>query len=344
LVIGGGALLKVRQNKEQSYLQLFRDRRIPLPRFFDLKQWFSKKIGKKDDKSYFNQFFQSRYMNYPSVGHYIINPDDLLETSSVIYCSCGGTSSFPTSAKEQAKTAFDKAKFIYVRDQIVRERLLDCGVTNDIHTAPDLIVALSDFFDPKVESRKGNEILKRNRVDLKRRVLVFQSYPMNSSDTAKIVEQLKLYSQRREAEIVLMPIGYCHQDHTYLRHLNKLSSGAFKYIGVNSIFEMISVIAASSTFFGTSMHGNITAFSFNKPFLIGPTNRPKQAGFLNMANLDPALELKEWSQANDYLDLIESWGTEYFNLRLCEAKSQVYQVVTKLLNSLAQPSQDVQNN
>ncbi len=344
LVIGGGALLKVRQNKEQGYLQLFRKRKTPLPRFFDFKQWLFAKIGKKDDRSYFNQFFQSKYMNYPSVGPYIIDPDDLSKTASVVYCSCGGTSSFPTSAKEQAKTAFDKAKFIYVRDRTVQSRLLDCGVTKDIHTAPDLIVALSDFFDPKIESKKGHEILRRYGVDLKRRTLVFQSYPMDSIATAKIIEQLKLYSQRREAEIVLMPIGYCHQDHDYLRHLNNLSSGAFKYIPVKSIFEIISVIAAGNAFFGTSMHGNITAFSFGKPFIIGPTNRPKQAGFLNMAKLDPVLELKEWSQANDVLDLAESWEAEYFKHRLCEAKAKVYQVFAKLLDSSIQPSQNVESN
>lgn len=273
-------------------------------------------------------------MNYPSIGHYIINSDDLPGKTSVIYCSCGGKSRFPASAKEQIKAAFDRAKFIYVRDEIVEKSLLDCGVENDIHAAPDLIVALSDFFDPEVEARKGRKILEGNGVNIERRVLVFQSYPMDDLATTQIVEQLKLYSQRHEAEIVLMPIGYCHGDHTYLQSLMQLSEGTFKYIPVNSIFDMISVIAASDVFFGTSMHGNITAFSFGKPFLIGPTKRPKQAGFLSIVNLDAALELKEWSQANNFLDMVESLETDYFANRLSEAKTKVYQVITRLLKSV----------
>lgn len=334
LVIGGGALFKINQNKEEGYLELFKKRGIPLPLFFNARQWFFRKLGKTGYGSYFNRFFRSRYINYPAVGHYIINSDDLPGKTSVVYCSCGGKSGFPPPARKPIKSAFDRASFIYVRNEIVRKGLLNCGVEKYIHAAPDLIVVLSDFFAPDVEARKGREILVREGVDVKRRVLVFQSFPMNNLATTQIVEQLKLYSQRKEAEIVLIPLGYCHGDREYLQHLMHLSEGTFKYIPVNSIFDAISVIAASDVFFGTSMHGNITAFSFNKPFLIAPTKRPKQAGFLNIANLDAALELKEWSQANDFLDMAESLETSYFANRLSEAKTKVYQVFTKLHESI----------
>jgi hypothetical protein len=298
LVIGGGEILRASQNKESAYLSLYLKRGLPLPLFFRQKHYlysicrrvfsgsYLYRIFRRIFRiSYFNKFFARRYMNYPSVGPYIINPKDINKEIPVIYCSCGGGNSFPFAIRKKVKAAFEQSRFVYLRDEITRDRLIECGVKKDMHVAPDLIIALSDYFNIDEESRKGRKILAKYGVSVNRKVLLFQSFPVDEAATEEIIHQLNLCIEQYDVEIGLLPLGYCHNDHIFLHKLEQCSKGAFKYLPIRPVFDMLSVISASDFFIGTSMHGNITAFSYGKPFLIAPTGRPKQQGFLKMAEL-----------------------------------------------------------
>jgi polysaccharide pyruvyl transferase WcaK-like protein len=45
------------------------------------------------------------------------------------------------------------------------------------------------------------------------------------------------------------------------------------------VFDMLAIIAASDVFVGTSLHGNITAFSFGIPHVFGPCRSLKSTAF-----------------------------------------------------------------
>jgi hypothetical protein len=273
-------------------------------------------------------------MSYPAAGPFLIDPADLNDGSIVTYLSCGVPHDFSATDRDKVRRIFDQAQFIYLRDEQSAEKLRSCGVHREIRVAPDLIVTLSEQFDHGEEAIKGRQILAKLGVKEGSRILCFQSKAFPGFDTEEIVELLNCYRRQTGWEIVLLPLGYCHDDDRFLRRLAKESRGAFKYANVYSVFEIISVIAACDLFVGTSLHGNIAAFSFAIPHLLGPLPLDKCEGFLSTVNLPSQLKLRSWSEINKGIDLATGLGRDFFAERALEAKAKVYAAVDEILPHL----------
>ena len=284
------------------------------------------------------RFFADRFrecrMSYAAAGPFLMDPADLPAGAMVSYLSCGVPHDFAPADRDKVRRTFDQAQFIYLRDERSAEKLRRCGVRREIHVAPDLIVTLSEQFEHAAEARKGRKILAKLGVNEARPILCFQSKPYPGFRAEEIVERLNRYRQRTGSEVVLLPVSYCHGDAEFLKRLAKKSGGSFKYANVYSIFDIISVIAASDLFVGTSLHGNITASSFGIPHLFGPLPVAKAEGFLSVMNLPPELKLRSWSEINDKIDMAVGLGRAFFSGRAQEAKSKVYRVVDELLQDL----------
>ena len=283
---------------------------------------------------FFADRFRKRRMNYPATGPFLMDPADLPSGGVVAYLSCGVPHNFAPADRDKVRHIFDQAQFIYLRDEQSAEKLRRCGVHRQIHVAPDLIVTLSEQFEHAAEAGKGRKILSKLGVDGERPVLCFQSKPYSGFRAEEIGERLNRYRLKTGSEIVLLPLGYCHDDHRFLQRLAKRSGGAFKYANVYSVFDIISVIAASDLFVGTSLHGNITAFSFGIPHLFGPLPVDKAEGFLSAVNLPPELKMRSWGEINDRIDMALGLGHTFFSERAREAKAKVYRVVDELLQGL----------
>lgn len=278
--------------------------------------------------------FRARWMNYPAVGPFLIDPDDLPRGGAVCYLSCGVPHDFAPAERDEVTRTVERARFVYLRDEQSAEKLRRAGVRRELRVAPDLAVILSDQFEHATEARKGRDILSRIGVGAERPVLCFQSKPHPGFGEDEIVAQLKLYRERTGAEVVLLPLGYCHGDHEFLQSLSAKSGGAFKYAAAPSVFDIISIIAASDAFVGTSLHGNVTAFSYGIPHLFGPLPVAKAGGFMSAANLPPALMLGSWGEINDRMDVAAGLGRAFFAGRARDAKSKVYRAVDELLGEL----------
>jgi hypothetical protein len=127
----------------------------------------------------------------------------------------------------------------------------------------------------------------------------------------------------------------CHsvtvtRDHEFLKGLAKRSDGAIKYADVSSVFDMLAIIAASDVFVGTSLHGNITAFSFGIPHVFGPLPVAKVDGFLRVANLPLELKMNSWSELNDKIDAAIALGPRFFAEKAYNAKQKVHRLVDDL--------------
>jgi polysaccharide pyruvyl transferase WcaK-like protein len=171
-------------------------------------------------------------------------------------------------------------------------------------------------------------------VDTSKRVLGFQCAPQSEGNYAEIAKQITQYSQQSGCEVALVPIGYCHDDDKALKRLSAVSNGAFKYVGVRSVEDMLSALAACDMFLGTSMHANITAFSFGIPHLVGPLPYDKMGGFIDITGLDPALYLNTWSEAADRLKWVEELGAGYFEERAVSAKRSVHKTFDQLVQAI----------
>ncbi|MDQ2856335.1 MAG: polysaccharide pyruvyl transferase family protein, partial [Acidobacteriota bacterium] len=287
-----------------------------------------------DADRFYAERFRTQWMNYPAVGPFLINPENLPKGGVISYISCGVPHDFEATTRDNVRRAFDQARTIYLRDEQSAEKLRRAGVHRAIHVAPDLTVTLSDQFNYADQAKRGREILVRLGVENDRLILCFQSQPYPGFSAAEILRELKRYIERTGSAVVLLPTGYCHGDHEFLQNLASQSGGTLKYAGVSSIFDMMAVIASSDVFVGTSLHGNITAFSFGIPHLFGPLPVAKSEGFLSAANLPRTLKLGAWSEINERIDMAQGLGREFFAQRAREAKAKVYSVVDEVLQDL----------
>jgi hypothetical protein len=292
------------------------------------------RLPRLDPANFYASSFRARWMNYPAVGPFIIDPRALPPQSVVAYASCGVPHDFNAVEAEDVKRALDRSAYLWVRDEQSAEKLRRAGISQQLHVAPDLAVVLSDHFKREELVRRGREILSRLEVDVDRPIVCFQSQPYPGFSEAEIVTQLSDYAARSGAEIVLLPLAYCHGDHEFLRGLWQRAPTRLKYADVYSVFDMMAIIAGSDLFIGTSLHGNITAFSFGIPHLFGPLPVAKTEGFLDVAGLPRQLKLQSWSELNNKIELACDLGDEFFASRARDAKAAVYREVDQLLPDL----------
>lgn len=338
LVIGGGDILRTDadlmarhygRNSRVSYGGLRHSIGVSGLVGYELRE----KLPRVDAGGFYAKRFRARWMNYPAVGPFIIDPADLPPGSKVSYLSCGVPHEFAASERDAIRRAFEEARFVYLRDEESAEKLRRAGVRRSLAVAPDVAVTLSDQFDHDEVAQRARAILSKLGIDPEKRVACFQTQPYPGFFEDEILDQLDRYRRRTASEVILLPLGYCHGDHEFLQGLARQSRGSLKYAGVNSILDMMALVAASDLFVGTSLHGNITALSFGIPHVVGPLPVAKTAGFLNIADLPAELRVSSWSEMNEAIERAETLGSDFFSKRAREAKAKVYRVVDELFES-----------
>lgn len=335
LVVGGGDLLRTDWTRMAShYHSLYLRKKVHCVGF-NLQRLLLKCLGRELDPA---RKFRAQYMHYPAVGPFILDPDRLPSVASVSYCSCGVPFAFDEAVRPQVAAALGQAGFIYVRDQQSKRALVQAGVKRDIQVGPDLIVKLSDFFDRAAERGKGRRILEQAGVAVQCPILCVQCNPQPEEATRELLCQLQAYRQRTGCEIVLLPLGWCHGDNEFLAQLAQRSGGTFTHLPLRSIHEALSVLAACDRFVGTSLHGNITAFSFGIPHLFGPIAVRKIGGFLDIAGLPEDLKLNSWSNLGSRLKWLDTLSDDYFPARASAAKKEVDAVFDLLFQAIAAES------
>ncbi len=336
LVIGGGDILRTdwdllaRHYGRNSRLSLKRLRRS-IGTGAALGYKVSKNLPRVEPGGFFANRFRARWMDYPAAGPFLLHPKALPRQSTVAYVSCGVPHEFAEAQLDQVRETLEHASFIALRDEQSAAKLVAAGVDRELRIAPDLTVTLSDQFDHSVLAGRGRRVLSRFGVREDLPVLCFQSQPYPGFLEDDILRELRRYKERRNIEVVALPLGYCHGDHEFLQALARRSNGIIKYAGVYSIFDMLSIIAASDVFVGTSLHGNITAFSFGIPHVFGPLPVAKAEGFLKVANLPVELKMRSWKELNDKIDAAMMLGGDFFLTKASEAKARVYEVVDEMI-------------
>jgi hypothetical protein len=237
----------------------------------------------------------------------------------------------PSRDVDRVRETLEHASFIGLRDEESADKLVAAGINCELRVAPDLTVILSDQFDRSVLSGRGQRILSRFGVSEDLPLLCLQAQPYPGFHESEILNEVRRYKERRNVEVVALPLGYCHGDHEFLQRLAKQANGIVKYADVYSIFDMLAIISASDVFVGTSLHGNITAFSFGIPHVFGPLPVSKAEGFLKITNLPVDLKMRSWKELNDKIDRAVTLGREFFLSKATEAKARTYELFDEMI-------------
>lgn len=177
---------------------------------------------------------------------------------------------FPETLKEVTKKAFDWADYISLRDNTSAkylEEIYDCNQKPQITVCPDSVCSVHELIPKEELSQLRKQLLP---FEDKYIVVQFNAQKDHNDGFEKIIDRLKSENYK----IVLLPLGYTHNDDVVLNEYNH-ANGEFAYIIDKKldIFEMTAVLSDCSIYIGSSFHGAIvstcygnTAISYNYIF------------------------------------------------------------------------------
>lgn len=219
---------------------------------------------------------------------------------------------FSQTTNEISKKAFESLDYISLRDNISKEyisQLYENGNPPEINVFPDSVCCLPELISADYLSDIKNKI-----IDFDGEYAVIQFNPQmpveDEKDLLKVIRKLKSVG----LEVLLLPLGYTHNDDTVLLEFNKKYNCGCKLFSQKlNIFEMAAILADCNIYIGASFHGAITAIAYGKK----------------------AISYNYISPKNKNKEIFRMYGIDDF---VAETASDVYNILEKLLDNTVEYS------
>ncbi|MBE8890352.1 polysaccharide pyruvyl transferase family protein [Klebsiella grimontii] len=239
----------------------------------------------------------------------------------VIYNTVGG---IPSSTQGNY---LKEADYISVRDQRTAG-----AVTRfcNVELIPDSVLMASKLLDISfIESHVRESIkIKYNQNNF----ITVQACPYKVDFTAnELASELLKFPDN--INIVLLPIGYAsgHDDIAFLDKVYSAAVNKFSIVDDLNVWEIMYLIIKSQAFYGTSLHGVITAMSFGVPHYCINKNISKLTSFLETWSVEP------YTQPLQVVDIFNSFN-EHDTMNLIALKKSVDKAQSLIFNSLQEVS------
>ena len=196
---------------------------------------------------------------------------------------------FMNAEKMIVKELCELVDYISVRDRISKSNLSECQLATDIHVVPDTVFSISELISKEEAEERFAQISLNIE---KNKYVVFQANRTYlQTEMQGCIENLLKIKKEHHLDIVLLPIGYALGDEIFIEELVKQCPGEFVTLSNKmNPMEMLTVIANAAGYVGASLHGCITAATYNVPIVACNYNRHvKMDGFLEMVNAKEAV-------------------------------------------------------
>lgn len=262
---------------------------------------------------------------------FIIPKDFFLETQpKITYNAVGasGLSFVSQKSKKYLSNSLNYSDFLSVRDQKSYDNIKEIGVTKEFFVSPDSALIMSDYFP--IEELEGK--VEKATLDLLnkfgRDYFCFQvglKYAKNNYNV--IAKNLDEISLKYNLPILLLPIGNApgHSNDIALKKiLSTMKVNNVEILKSSNVYDIMLGIAASRIFAGTSLHGNITATSFNVQSIILTSEIPKLNNYVKTW-LDPdVIHIVEFNDLYDTFSVLMDKGFNGYK-NLDSLKNKVYE-------------------
>ncbi|MBQ8740806.1 MAG: polysaccharide pyruvyl transferase family protein, partial [Clostridia bacterium] len=169
---------------------------------------------------------------------------------------------FSEPLKATARSAFDCCDYISLRDDISKQYLLNLYDNNPpkIDVYPDSVCCISELIP--VEELKN---YKQNVLSFDEKYAVIQFNPQKPQDDDQYLVQIINTLKEHGLKVVLLPIGYTHNDDFVLEQFNTNNNLDCEIISKKlNIMETAAVLSGCEIYIGSSFHGAITAIAYGK--------------------------------------------------------------------------------
>ena len=218
-----------------------------------------------------------------------------------IFNTVGGRFVGEKNTENQMYRSLKNSLFISTRDRRTQDSMKSFV---EARIAPDSVFIISSLISDEFLCSK----IQSELISLKNeQYAVFQCSPLKIQEDHQAISQaIKLIYEKFGTKVILLPIGYAsgHDDFDILSEIHELLPNETRLLYQLTVWEIMYVIKQSSMFYGTSLHGIITAMAFAVPhFAINPSIEKLKA-------------------------FIEDWTVAPFNkaIKLNEVKKTLYEV------------------
>ncbi|MGM1330940.1 polysaccharide pyruvyl transferase family protein, partial [Klebsiella michiganensis] len=146
---------------------------------------------------------------------------------------------------------------------------------------------------------------------------------------ALVLDDIK---REKAMDVILLPIGYAsgHDDSLFLSEVKKYSREEIELLDDLNVWEIMFIISKAKAFYGTSLHGVITAMSFGVPHYCINSDIKKLTSFLNTWSISPFNESLTINNIFNSISFIES----YDNTQLLKSVENTQSLIMSSLNDI----------
>jgi polysaccharide pyruvyl transferase WcaK-like protein len=252
LMIGGGAI--IRRNKSSSF-------RTTSVKYSKVEQFLTSVVKSKYTSSILESAYSSLRLPPGTIGPFLL---DVGPQKSYGYVSAGFAGTMSQLSTSELESVFGNAKYVYVRDRIAYQYLLDHNISANLYYAPDLAV-LTDILLP-IDSLVPHYLSFRAKVKLqKEKYLLIQSNNSRVNNILQDFNAATCIANDLDAQIIPFAMAEVHGDDDYAERFAKMLDS--HYSSNLTFLERIAAIAFADFFVGTSMHGCVLSFTYGRRFL-----------------------------------------------------------------------------
>ncbi|HHO0201190.1 TPA: polysaccharide pyruvyl transferase family protein [Klebsiella quasipneumoniae] len=262
---------------------------------------------------------------YPAIWTYPYIPQksSFKNKVKVIYNTVGGV-------PVQSQVNYVKeADYISSRDQRTFDEIKKWSSTELV---PDSVLIASEIVDDSFLS----ENVRKEIIDYCRehRYITVQACPYKVQFTAKqMARELDSVKNETNLDVILLPIGYAsgHDDVLFLKEVQSLATTNIKIQYELNVWEIMYFLSHSQSFYGTSLHGVITAMSFGVPHFCINEKIDKITSFVKTWSVDPFINPITVTDIKAMVVQMEKFD----NKNLLDAVSRSQAIISASLNTVS---------
>ncbi|MGF1872917.1 polysaccharide pyruvyl transferase family protein [Photobacterium indicum] len=249
---------------------------------------------------------------------------NIANDAPIIWNSPGVAEELLPELDEYVKKCLARTDYISVRDQQSKDLLLSVCNDADIHVVPDCAWQISEIFD-KDELFSDFKKIVPNYDSKKYCVFHLNNRYINEKSTIELSRYIERICSHFKFEPILIAIGECHGDEALINSISgNLTIPYTKLVNLTSLKSVISLLAHSKAYFGSSMHGLITSASYSNAAICIANGKIKFEGIQDLFEGDKVI-YDSWEQVIDNLDTINI-------IELSSASNKVHQVSSEKLD------------
>jgi len=267
---------------------------------------------------------------------FIIPKDTFLPaTPRITYNAVGSSLISILNSKDRRylSTKLNEADYLSVRDQKSYDNLKEIGVTKDFYLSPDYALIMSDFFPiDSLQNMVTPETLKLINKHEGNYFCFQVGLKYASENYILIAKSLDEIYMNHQIPTLLLPIGTApgHSNDIALKKIfSTMETNSAEILESSNVYDIMFGIASSRIFAGTSLHGNITATSFNVQNIVLTSKIPKLNNYVYTWLEKDEINIVEFEDLTRvFSKLISNKFVGYKNLQ--NLKNKVYENYKRL--------------